>query len=144
MPPPLPGYPRINGDGLFTYDVFGESHYQQQLGRIAGGRREAAVYVRVNALLSSEPNHPYDANAIQIRISGEKVGYIRREDNASFRAKLNAVGVGGDVQCRAEIAGGWNRGGGDVGAFGLKLDIVLPLEIRPAPGGRPTRPPKIN
>lgn len=37
MPPPLPDYPCIKGDGLFAYHVFGASHYQQQLERIAGG-----------------------------------------------------------------------------------------------------------
>src|SRR6185437_12901080 len=130
-------YPYIKGDGLFTYHVFGASHYQQQLERIAGGRREAAVYFRVNAVLSSEPDNPYDANAIQIRINGEKVGYIRREDNVSLRASLNAVGITGDVQCRAEIAGGWNRGEGNVGDFGLKLDVTLPVDAHHPRKGKP-------
>ncbi len=137
MPPPLPDYPCIKGDGLFTYHVFGASHYQQQLERITGGRREAAVYFRVNAVLSSEPDNPYDKNAIQILVNGEKVGYVRREDNVSLRAQLNAVGITGDVQCRAEIAGGWNRGGGDIGDFGLRLDVTLPLEVPRPRNGKP-------
>jgi hypothetical protein len=137
IPPPLPDYPCIKGDGLFTYHIFGASLYQQQLERIAGGRREVAVYFRVNAVLSSEPENPYDKNAIQILVNGEKVGYVRREDNVSLRAQLNAVGITGDVQCRAEIAGGWNRGGRDLGDFGLRLDITFPLEVRPPRKGKP-------
>ena len=57
MPPPLLEYPCVKGDGLFTYHVFGASHYQQKLEEIAGGRREAAIYFRVNAVLSSEPDN---------------------------------------------------------------------------------------
>ena len=136
IPPPLPDYPCIKGDALFTYHVFGASHYQQQLERIAGGRREAAVYLRVNAVLSSEPDNPYDKNAMQILVNGEKVGYVRREDNVSLRGQLNAAGITGDAQCRAEIAGGWYRGAGDAGEFGLRLDLTLPLDVRPLPQRR--------
>jgi hypothetical protein len=136
IPPPLPNYPCIKGDGLFTYHVVGTSHYQQQLGRIAGGRREAAVYFRVNAVLSSEPDNPYDANAIQIQIDGERVGYVSRQDNVSLREKLRAAGVTEDVQCRAEIAGGWYRGAADFGEFGLRLDLTFPLDVRPPPKPR--------
>jgi hypothetical protein len=85
-----------------------------------------AVYFRVNAVLSSEPDNPHDVNAIQIQIDGEKVGYVSRQDNFSLREKLNAASVTGDVQCRAEIAGGWNRGTGDAGEFGLRLDLTFP------------------
>jgi len=84
-------------------------------------------------VLSSEPENPHDPNAIMIRINGEKVGYIRKQDSVSLRRQLDALGISGDVQCRAEIGGGWNRGGGDLGKFGLKLDLTFPLDVRPAP-----------
>ena len=135
IPDPRPGYPSIKGDALFAYEVVGESHYQEALERIVGGRRSAAVYFRVIAVLSSEPENPHDANAIMIRVNGEKVGYIKKQDNLALRNQLNALGISGDVQCRAEIAGGWDRGGGDIGKFGLKLDLDLnfPPDVRPAP-----------
>ncbi|MGH6799684.1 MAG: hypothetical protein ACREDI_15035, partial [Roseiarcus sp.] len=132
-------YPCIRGDALFTYHVIGTSHYQEQLERIAGGRREVAVYFRVNAVLSSESDNPHDANAMQIQINGEKVGYVKRQDNVSLREKLNAAGVTGDVQCRAEIAGGWNQGAGNIGEFGLRLDLTFPLDVRPPPKRRDER-----
>jgi len=133
IPNPLPGLPSIKGDAFFSYDLAGESHYQEALERIVGGHRSAAVYFRVIAVLSSEPDNSHDANAIVIRINGEKVGYIGKRDNVSLRRQLDALGVSGDVQCRAEIAGGWDHGGGDIGKFGLKLDLTFPLDVRPAP-----------
>ena len=133
IPNPLPGLPSIKGDAFFSYELAGESHYQEALERIVGGRRSAAVYFRVIAVLSSEPNNPYDANAIVIRINDEKVGYIRKQDNVSLRHQLDMLEVSGDVQCRAEIAGGWDHGRGDIGKFGLKLDLTFPLDVRPAP-----------
>jgi hypothetical protein len=139
IPNPQPGLPSIKGDAFFTYEVVGESHYQEALERIVGGRRSAAVYFRVIAVLSSEPDNPHDANAMVIRINGEKVGYIRKKDDVSLRHQLDALGVPSDVQCRAEIVGGWDRGGGDVGKFGLKLDLTFPLDIRPAPAPRKNR-----
>ena len=140
LPPPLPGYPDIRGDGLFTYEVAGVSFYQEALEKIVGGRREAPVYFRVVAVLSSEPDNPYDAHAIVIRINGSPVGHIKKADNVSLRRQLNALGITGDVQCRAEIACGWDHGRGNVGLYGLRLDIVLPPELRGAVKARKQRP----
>jgi hypothetical protein len=78
-------------------------------------------------------HEPHDANAIVIRIDGEKVGYIRRQDNLSLRPQLEASGVNGDVQCRAQIVGGWDHGNGDIGRFGLKLDLTFPPDVRLPP-----------
>lgn len=133
MPAPLPDLPLIMGDGLFTYHLAGAAHYQDTLERIVGGRREASVYFRVNAVLSSEPDDPHNSNAVVIRIDGEKAGHVRKQDNLTLRHQLDALGFPGDVQCRAEIAGGWDHGRGDVGMFGLRLDLTFPLDVRSAP-----------
>jgi hypothetical protein len=87
-------------------------------------------------VLSSEPENPRDAHAIVVLINGEPVDHIKKEDNISLRQQLNALGIAADVQCRAEIAGGWDHGGGDIGKFGVKLDISFPLDVRPAPTPR--------
>jgi hypothetical protein len=132
LPSPLPGYPDILGDGLFTYEVAGASFYQEALERIVGGRREAPVYFRVMAVLSSEADNPHDPHAIIIRINGLPVGHIKKADNVSLRQQLDALGASGDVQYRAEIAGGWDNGRGNVGMYGVRLDILLPPELRGA------------
>ncbi len=133
IPAPLPGYPCIHGDAFFTYEVAGASYYQETLEKIVGGRRSESVYFRVMAVLSSEPENPYDAHAIVVRINGEPVAHIKKDDNVSLRQQLNALGISGDVQCRAEVEGGWDHGGSDIGRYGVKLDITFPLDVRPAP-----------
>ncbi len=139
IPPPLPGLPCIHGDAFFTYEVAGASYYQETLERIVGGRRSASVYFRAIAVLVAEPENPHDAHAIVVRINGEPVAHIKKEDNVSFRQQLDALGFSGDVQCRAEIEGGWDHGGGDIGKYGVKLDITFPLDVRPASKPRAPR-----
>ena len=75
----------------------------------------------------------YDAHAIVVRINGEPVAHIKKEDNVSLRQQLDALGFSDDVQCRAEIEGGWDHGGSDIGKYSVKLDITFPLDVRPAP-----------
>ena len=85
MPPPLQGYPFVRGDALFTFEVVGESHHQEALARIVGGRREAPIYFRVMAVLTPEPDNPFDPNAIAVRVDGETIAYIKRQENVMFR-----------------------------------------------------------
>ncbi len=117
------------------------SYYQETLEKVVGGRRDAAVYFRVPAVLSSEPENPYDANAIVVRVNGAPVAHIRKEDNVSLRRQLNAFGVSGDAQCRAEISGGW-RHDNPHAMYSVKLDVIFPLDVRLIPGAPRQREPR--
>lgn len=114
----------IDHEGLFEVDVVGESNYQEALAAIAGGvTREGADHATI-ATLVREPNNRYDPNAVRVDIDGRTVGYLSRDDAESYCAQLAAFGnpllV---VTTDALILGGWNRGGGDTGMFGVRLDL---------------------
>ena len=131
MPPWLPDLPDIRGDGLsFEYEIAGVSHNQSVLNAIVGGRQDATVYFRAIAVLSTEPENPHDPRAIAVHIAGQTVGYIKQFETDRFHKSFEKFGVLGGVQCKAMIVGGWDHGGGDVGSFGVRLDIDFPIEIR--------------
>lgn len=142
LPDWLPNYPIVRGDSFFSLEVAGSSFYQDALKLIVGGRRDASVYFRTIALLSSEPDNKHDKHAIGVRINGMTVAHIKREHNILLREQLDEIGVCGDAQCRAMIVGGWNRGHDDKGSFGVRLDLTWPLEVRNAPseGGLRIKP----
>jgi HIRAN domain len=70
--------------GRHDLEVVGESHYQDALWRVAGGRRTERVRVETQAMLVREPDNPHDANAISVRIDGATVGYLCRDDARSY------------------------------------------------------------
>lgn len=114
--------------GGFEVQVAGESHYQQQLEIAAGGRKHQGVDVRVRAVLRPEPDNPYDPNAIAVIVErGGVVGYLTRRDALQYRPVIEELArrklLG---SCMATIRGGWDRGGGDRGHFGIFLDLAPP------------------
>lgn len=77
-------------EGREDLEVVGESHYQENLWQIAGGRHnpEARVRCEIYALLVPEDDNPHDANAVAVWIQGLKVGYLSREDAQRYRPGL--------------------------------------------------------
>ncbi|MDQ3106962.1 MAG: hypothetical protein M3Q68_04075 [Actinomycetota bacterium] len=56
-----------------------------------------------------------------------KVGYIPRENAALYQAVLlDLHGQGRYGWCDGFVTGGWDRGDGDTGKFGLELDLAPP------------------
>jgi hypothetical protein len=139
-PPPIPrvsspqasvsepeGAELDNYPGTFDFDIVGESRYQSALSRICGGKSEEGYNKEVKALMVMENDNPNDAEAVCVTIGGTKVGYLARKDAHQFRAAMKAVGLGErPLKVPAVIVGGWDRGNGDTGYFGVKLD--LPVE----------------
>ncbi len=122
----------IVGDGEFRFPIVGESHYQEQIEAIAGGRSEdGARDILVEAFLNPEPNNPYDPNAVVVTIQNQTVGYLSR-DTAKIFCRTLAAGGFETVSCEAVINGGWNRGGGDRGHFGVRLNAVMPFRLKAA------------
>ncbi len=113
-----------NGPGTYSVDVVGESHYQKALERICGGRTENSQRLVVEALLVLEDDNPHDSKAVRIFIRDQTVGYLDRESARSFRKQIAGIRMTGvAAKCSAIIVGGWDRGGGDRGYFGVKLDL---------------------
>ena len=83
--------------------------------------------MEVEAILIHDDRNPYDNKAIAVSVEGEIVGYLSREHARQFRKLMaEAGGAGRPAVCDALIVGGWNRGGGDEGHYGVRLD--LPME----------------
>lgn len=117
----------IAGDGTYEQEIVGESHYQDALERLAGGRSERGAHVEVRAELVLEDDNPYDGQAVAVMIGGEIVGHLDRGMARAVRAKLAAAGAPRDwpIHCAAVIVGGWSRDRGtNVGSFGVKLDFT--------------------
>ncbi|MGI5865821.1 MAG: HIRAN domain-containing protein [Myxococcales bacterium] len=129
------GYQALNPLGMV--EVVGESFYQDALARITGGKRADGHELPVVAGLLAESNNKYDPNAIGVWINGFMVGHLSREDAAVYAPVLHPLSAKGIVgTCPAVIVGGWDRGNGDEGHFGVKLKLappafVLDLEAKP-------------
>lgn len=114
----------ISGPGDFEIEVVGESHYQQALERICGGRSEDGAEEYVTAILVLEDTNPYDKMAVRVDIEGHTVGHLSRDNARAYRRQLKAAGHPRlTATCNAVIRGGWDRGGGDRGHFGVRLDL---------------------
>jgi HIRAN domain len=124
---------RLVGDGQFGFQVVGESHHQTEIEQIVGGSAREGAHFRCTAILRPEPSNPYDPNAVEVLILNRQVGYI-----PAFQApEMCAVLCGSPAECDATIQGGWHRGTGDTGFFGVRLNIIRPFAFvvgRDAPG----------
>jgi predicted Zn-ribbon and HTH transcriptional regulator len=110
-------------EGRIDLDVVGESHYQDSLWRLVGGRRrpEERVHVDVYAVLTAETDNPYDANAVSVWVQGLKIGHLSRGDAKRYRPGLQALEHrhGKPIALRGVIVGGGMRedGPGMLGVF---------------------------
>lgn len=114
-------HPQLPSARAFRFEIVGESFYQDELDRIAGGKTEEGHNLKVEAELVPEPNNPKDRNAVAVRIQGATVGYLPRHRAEQF---LDLYPNGG--WCRAAIRGGWAGRRGEDGHYGVKLDLSLP------------------
>src|SRR5438874_5909045 len=78
----------IQGTGQYACAVVGESHYQDALETICGGRGERGADKAVTARLIYEPENPYDDLAVRVDVQGRTVGYLDRQRARSFRSQL--------------------------------------------------------
>lgn len=115
---------RLDGPGDFEIDIVGESHYQRALNRIAGGKTEDGHELECEAILIHEDSNPHDDQAIAVTIDGDVVGYLERRLARQFRKLMKQAGAPGHpAVCMAVIVGGWDRGDGDTGHYGVRLDL---------------------
>ncbi|WP_158881473.1 hypothetical protein [Rhodanobacter sp. L36] len=117
---------KIGGTGAFQFDIVGESHYQDALEILCGGRTEESAAKRAEAHLILEDNNPHDKLAVRVDISGKTVGYLASENARQYREKIAQAGQPRLIGvCDALIVGGWRRSKTDVGSFGVRLDLPI-------------------
>lgn len=123
---PLP----VTLHGRHQADVVGESHYQDALLELTGGRRRyGGVDVDAVAQLVPDPDNPYDSDAVEVRIQDRVVGHVRRHDLEWLRPAIDeSLDLHNLATCRAMIRGGWDRGRGSVGWFGVVLLLPDPAD----------------
>ena len=97
--------------GGLEVGVVGESHYQDALTAIVGGKGPRQRPHPDPSTLVPEPDNPYGPNAIAVYIAGRKVGHLPRPAAHAFApvarrlADQQRVGT-----CSATITGGWIAG----------------------------------
>lgn len=113
----------MSKDGPFDVDAVGESHHQEALTLIAGGKSKDGVRLTKAATLVLDSKNRYDPQAVAIHIDGHKVGHLSRDNARRYRERLAELGTPErEVTCPALIVGGWKSTKGE-GHFGVKLDL---------------------
>lgn len=105
-------------------EVVGESNYQSNLRRACGGKTpNGAKNPDVIAVLERDPTNSRDENAIRVLVGGRCVGYLPRDRSRVVDRALDELANHGlQATCHATITGGWDRGDGDAGSFGIVLN----------------------
>jgi hypothetical protein len=117
---------RLQGPGKFQLDIVGESNYQDSLLEICGGKTSEGHRKEVEAMILLDNGNPYDSNAVAVYIDGNLVGHLSRDFAVQYRKRMEQAGaLEYPAACQALIVGGWDRGDGDEGHFGVKLDLPL-------------------
>ena len=115
--------------------IAGVMFYQKALESVSGGRTENSHELDMLAKLRPDPYNLHDQNAVAVVIHGHKVGHLPRESAALLHSPIVELGASlkKSVGCRAKIIGGWDRGGKDIGNFGVRL-YFNPKRLRVQPG----------
>ena len=75
------------------------------------------------ALLIPDNGNKYDDKAVRVDIEGMTVGHLSREDARSFRRRLGAKKLTGQItSCKAIVCGGGVRNG-EKWKYGVSLNI---------------------
>jgi hypothetical protein len=119
--------PFIRGPGEYRINVAGESFYLDAFAALVGPRREEGVQIEARAQLTLQDDNVHDKHAVMVSINGHQVGHLSREHARAFRrsVRYGPLSAHEQFECAALICGGWDRGGGDAGHFGVRLDLVL-------------------
>jgi len=117
----------IEGDDLVH--VVGVSHYQPALLAAAGAAPGDEVRVEREVELVPEPGNPHDPNAVAVKVGGEPVGYLARDDALRWQPVILPLAEAGQAaRAEAMIAGrGASSGTANLGVF---IRLPTPTEAR--------------
>jgi len=117
--------PVISGPGYFDIEVVGESKYLENFIKICGPRCEDGVDLVVRAHLVLDDQNPFDDMAVAIFVDDRPVGFLPRATAHDFRRALSIGGLSEYkvFECQGHVRGGWDRGNGDCGHYGIWLDL---------------------
>nr|WP_314540070.1 HIRAN domain-containing protein [uncultured Massilia sp.] len=118
---------QIKGSGAFSFDVAGESFYPDSFSSLCGPRSAEAVNIAKRAQLALQDDNPHDKYAVRVTIDGYPVGHLSREHARAFRrtVRYGELSMYEAFECAAIICGGWDKGNGDAGNYGVRLDLQL-------------------
>jgi hypothetical protein len=109
--------------GDYRFEVVGESNYQKALKKYAGDHDENGSDTECVAFIIPEDHNKYDDKAVRVDIGTDTVGYLSRDDARSFRRRLAARKMAGQItSCNALVKGGFTRNG-EAMSYGIWLDI---------------------
>jgi hypothetical protein len=120
-----PRPPRLIGNGSYTVSLVGESNYSASFEKICGRRTADCINRKTEANLILESDNKFDRQAVRVSIEGYTVGYLSQAAAREFRYAVVSVGLGRSTvfECAAHIRGGWDRGRGKQGNYGVWLDL---------------------
>lgn len=97
---------RLTGDGSFSYEIVGESFYQNNIKKslnLSGGRSSKSFEVR----LLYDDDNSCDKNAIAVYIGLDQAGHLSRKAAISYRKMLSDVNLSHKPAiCNATVVGG--------------------------------------
>lgn len=112
--------PRIRGDGTYSHQIVGESHYKAHFERLLGTDAYTEEERTCDALLRLDDANAHDPQAVMVLIDGGTVGYLSRADAREFRGALKRDGLG---KWRELSVGARVYCGGEEGIFSVELDL---------------------
>ena len=103
-----------------TVEVVGESHYQEALEAIMGGKAEGTREFECHACLIHEPGKLWDKNGVAVYIKGLLVGHLSRDDATRYAPFFDALRRGYKARpvCDALIEGR------DGGPYSVRLALA--------------------
>jgi hypothetical protein len=87
----------------YRAEVAGESHHRAQITRVlarTGTRASYGQELETTAVLVRAPTNRHDPNAVEVHVSGERVGHLARADAAMYAPALDRLAA---VSCRLEV-----------------------------------------
>lgn len=99
----------LHGERLVN--VAGESHYQDALRELVANEQAEEIRLACTAVLRTEPDNPFDTNAVAVSVEGRLVGYLPRAEAIAYRPLVLEIEQRGRAAaCEAMIAGRRARG----------------------------------
>lgn len=110
--------------GDVQVDVVEASDYQDALVRLGGERSRAGSIEPVVALLSREPDHPHNKDAVRVDVGDATVGYIGKVDAKQIQPLMQRLEKAGrPAWVRGWVVGGWEGDPGD-NNYRIRIDSL--------------------